>query len=121
MAHLVDQHVIINGTRITHGVHGDGEPVVLLHGTPSSSYIWRNILPTLVEAGYKVHVYDLLGYGLSERPQDPSIDTPLRVKCRSLKGYLMFGASMTSTSSHMISAEALPKGLAFNFQNGCAA
>ena len=56
MTHLVDQHTLINDTRIAHGVHGEGEPVVLIHGTPSSSYIWRNILPSLVEAGYKVNV-----------------------------------------------------------------
>ncbi|WP_147124189.1 alpha/beta fold hydrolase [Shimia ponticola] len=75
MTHLVNQHAIIDGNRIAHGVHGEGEPVLLLHGTPSSSYIWRNILPSLTQAGYKVHVYDLLGFGLSERPHDPNIDT----------------------------------------------
>lgn len=75
MTHLVRQNAIINGARISYGVHGRGDPVVLIHGTPSSSYIWRNILPSLVEAGYKVHLYDLLGYGLSERPYDPGIDT----------------------------------------------
>ncbi|MCI5095211.1 MAG: alpha/beta hydrolase [Rhodobacteraceae bacterium] len=75
MTHLVNQHCVINGHRIAHGVHGDGDPVVLMHGTPSSSYIWRNVLPSLVAAGYKVHVYDLLGFGLSERPSDPQVDT----------------------------------------------
>ncbi|QFT79914.1 Haloalkane dehalogenase [Roseovarius sp. THAF27] len=75
MVHLVNDHVLINDTRIAHGIHGAGSPVVLIHGTPSSSYIWRNILPALVAAGHKVHVYDLLGYGLSERPWDPEIDT----------------------------------------------
>ena len=56
MQHLVDQHILINGTRIAYGVHGEGEPVILIHGTPSSSYIWRNVMPMLVEAGYKVYV-----------------------------------------------------------------
>ncbi|MEM8795590.1 MAG: alpha/beta hydrolase [Pseudomonadota bacterium] len=75
MTHLVDQNTIINGYRIAHGVHGEGDPVLLMHGTPSSSYIWRNVLPTLVDAGYKVHVFDLLGFGLSERPWDPVVET----------------------------------------------
>ncbi|WP_306150075.1 MULTISPECIES: alpha/beta fold hydrolase [unclassified Roseibium] len=88
MAHLVDQHALINETRIAHGVHGEGTPVVLLHGTPSSSYIWRNILPTLVETGYKVHVYDLLGYGLSERPHDPGIDTSVTGQVPVFEGLL---------------------------------
>lgn len=77
MEPLVNQHIIVNGTRIAHGVHGEGEPVVLIHGTPSSSLIWRNVLPQLTSAGYKVHVFDLLGYGLSERPWDPSTDTSI--------------------------------------------
>lgn len=74
---LANQHVLINGTRIAHGVYGEGDPVVLLHGTPSSSLIWCNVLPRLVSAGYKVHLFDLLGYGLSERPWDPAIDTSM--------------------------------------------
>ncbi|WP_170775461.1 alpha/beta fold hydrolase [Ruegeria lacuscaerulensis] len=88
MTQLVDQHCVINGNRIAHGVHGEGEPVVLIHGTPSSSWIWRNILPSLVEAGHKVHVFDLLGYGLSERPRDPNIDTSVTGQVPILEGLL---------------------------------
>ncbi|MBS8227471.1 alpha/beta fold hydrolase [Vannielia litorea] len=88
MDHLVNNHVLINNTRIAHGVHGDGSPVVLIHGTPSSSYIWRNTLPALVAAGHKVHVYDLLGYGLSERPWDPEIDTSVTGQVPILEGLL---------------------------------
>lgn len=75
MSHLVPDNVLINGMRIAHGAHGQGEPVVLIHGTPSSSLIWRNVVPTLVESGNRAYLYDLLGYGLSERPWDPTIDT----------------------------------------------
>jgi len=88
MTHLVNQHALINGTRIAHGVHGEGEPVVLIHGTPSSSYIWRDVLPTLVGAGYQVHVYDLLGYGLSERPQSKDIDTSVTGQVAIFEGML---------------------------------
>lgn len=45
--------------------------------TPSSSLIWRKVLPHLTGSGYKVHVYNLLGYGLSERPWNPEIDTSI--------------------------------------------
>lgn len=75
MTELVNDNAVVDGHRISHGTHGDGEPVVLIHGTPSSSFIWRNIAPELVEAGYRVHLFDLLGYGLSERPWDPAVDT----------------------------------------------
>lgn len=74
---LATKHVLINGTRIAYGVYGEGDPLVLLHGTPSSSLIWRNVVPRLTSAGYKVHLFDLLGYGLSERPWDTSIDTSI--------------------------------------------
>ena len=88
MQHLVNQHILINDNRIAHGTHGEGEPVVLIHGTPSSSYIWRNITPDLVAAGYKVHVFDLLGYGLSERPWNPEIDTSVSGQLPILEGLL---------------------------------
>jgi len=75
MRSIVPDDTLINGYRVAHGTHGTGEPVVLVHGTPSSSYIWRNVYPKLVDAGYKVHLFDLLGFGLSERPWDQSVDT----------------------------------------------
>lgn len=75
MQSLLDQNVIIDGHRIAHGIHGTGEPIVLIHGTPSASFIWRDVLPRLAGAGYQVHLYDLLGFGLSERPWDQKADT----------------------------------------------
>lgn len=88
MQPVVTENVLINGARIAYGVHGDREPIVLLHGTPSSSLIWRNIIPRLASAGFKVHVYDLLGYGLSERPWDPTIDTSISGQVPILEGLL---------------------------------
>lgn len=85
---LVNQHALISNNRIAHGIYGDGAPVVLIHGTPSSSYIWRNIMPSLVEAGYQVHLFDLLGYGLSERPRDPNTDTSVTAQVPILEGLL---------------------------------
>jgi pimeloyl-ACP methyl ester carboxylesterase len=67
---LLNQHVIIGERRIATGRHGDGLPVVLLHGTPAHSIIWRNVVPILVEAGLQVHLFDLLGFGASEFPQN---------------------------------------------------
>lgn len=88
MEPIATENVLINGARIAHGVYGNGEPVVLIHGTPSSSLIWRNIFPRLVTAGFKVHVFDLLGYGLSERPWDPAIDTSISGQVHILEGLL---------------------------------
>lgn len=85
MVSLADQNVIVDGFRVAHGCMGSGEPVVLIHGTPSSSYIWRNVAPRLVDEGFKVHVYDLLGYGWSERPYDQSVDTSVSAQVPILK------------------------------------
>jgi len=77
MNDLITEHVLIDGYRMAAGAHGNGEPVVLLHGTPSSSLIWRQIAPRLVEGGNWVHVFDLLGFGESERPQRPEVNTSI--------------------------------------------
>jgi pimeloyl-ACP methyl ester carboxylesterase len=45
---------------------GDGNPVVMVHGTPWSSYVWRHVAPALGET-HTVYVYDLPGYGQSEK------------------------------------------------------
>jgi pimeloyl-ACP methyl ester carboxylesterase len=59
---------------VAYGVFGEGPPVVLVHGTPSRSYIWRDVVAAL-EGRHRVYVYDLLGFGESERyeGQDVSI------------------------------------------------
>jgi len=44
--------------------------VVMLHGNPSWSYIWRNQIAPLVEAGYRVIAPDLVGMGLSDTPSE---------------------------------------------------
>jgi 2-hydroxymuconate-semialdehyde hydrolase len=46
---------------------GAGEVVILLHGIPTSSYLWRNIIPILGER-FNVFAPDLLGYGDSAKP-----------------------------------------------------
>ena len=62
------------GGEVAFGVFGEGPPVVLVHGTPSSSYLWRRVVEVLA-GRYAVYVYDLLGFGASERHegQDVSI------------------------------------------------
>ncbi|HET8892947.1 MAG TPA: haloalkane dehalogenase [Gaiellaceae bacterium] len=49
---------------------GDGPPILLLHGEPTSSYLWRNVIPPLVAAGYRTIAPDLIGFGRSDKPED---------------------------------------------------
>jgi haloalkane dehalogenase len=47
--------------------HGDGNPVVLLHGNPTSSYLWRNVIPELTGQA-RCLAPDLIGMGRSGKP-----------------------------------------------------
>ncbi|MEM7662324.1 MAG: haloalkane dehalogenase [Pseudomonadota bacterium] len=46
----------------------DGEVILLLHGQPSWSYLYRHMIPPLAEAGYRVIAPDLVGFGKSDKP-----------------------------------------------------
>ena len=56
----------VKGRRLAYAEVGTGRPIVLLHGNPTSSYLWRNIVPHLAGSG-KVIVPDLIGHGDSEK------------------------------------------------------
>ncbi|MDQ2939151.1 MAG: alpha/beta fold hydrolase, partial [Actinomycetota bacterium] len=49
---------------------GDGPAVLLLHGVPASSFLYRKVIPPLSEAGLRAIAIDFPGLGLAERPQD---------------------------------------------------
>ncbi len=61
-----------NGQSVAFDVLGEGEPVVLIHGTPFSSYVWRSIARELAR-DYEVYLFDLLGYGQSEKREDQDV------------------------------------------------
>jgi non-heme chloroperoxidase len=48
--------------------HGQGPPVVLVHGYPLSGRAWDRVVPVLVEAGHRVITYDRRGFGKSSQP-----------------------------------------------------
>jgi pimeloyl-ACP methyl ester carboxylesterase len=48
----------------------EGRPVVLLHGNPSWSYLYRRFVPALTGAGHRAIATDLLGFGRSDKPDD---------------------------------------------------
>jgi haloalkane dehalogenase len=58
----------INGWRMHYVDEGVGDPVVMLHGNPTWGFLYRDFIPPLVAAGYRVVVPDMIGFGLSEKP-----------------------------------------------------
>jgi haloalkane dehalogenase len=59
----------INGLRIHYLDEGpiDGDVIYLLHGEPAWSYLFRKMIPTLVDAGYRVIAPDMVGFGKSDK------------------------------------------------------
>jgi haloalkane dehalogenase len=49
----------------------DGEPVLLLHGEPSWSFLYRTMIPVLAAAGLRAIAPDLVGFGRSDKPASP--------------------------------------------------
>ena len=60
------QFAKVNGRRIAYLEAGIGDPIVLLHGNPTSSYLWRHVIPELEGLG-RVIAPDLIGQGDSEK------------------------------------------------------
>ena len=59
----------VNGRRMAYVEQGSGNPIVFQHGNPTSSYLWRNILPRLVAHGRCIAL-DLIGMGSSDKLPD---------------------------------------------------
>ena len=66
--HLGRMHYLDEGPR-------DAPPVLLFHGEPSWSYLYRKMIPILVDAGFRCLAPDLIGFGKSDKPDDPSFYT----------------------------------------------
>lgn len=58
----------------TDGPRG-GEPVLLMHGNPTWSYLYRDMMPLFAAAGYRVTAVDLYGFGRSDKPADAALYT----------------------------------------------
>jgi haloalkane dehalogenase len=58
------------GLRLAHLDEGDGRPVVLFHGEPTWSYLWRDVVPPLLDAGFRCIAPDHAGFGRSDKPTE---------------------------------------------------
>jgi len=74
----VEEHpkksVTVKGKKMTYVEMGEGDPIVFLHGNPTSSYLWRNIMPHLKDQGRCI-APDLIGMGDSEKLDNPGPDS----------------------------------------------
>jgi haloalkane dehalogenase len=59
-----------DGLRLAHLDEGDGSPVVFMHGEPTWSFLWRNVIGPVRDAGFRCIAPDLPGFGRSDKPMD---------------------------------------------------
>ena len=60
-------YLTIDGIRIHFVEQGQGGPVLMVHGQPTWSYLWRNIIPVIAK-NHRAIAIDLMGFGLSDKP-----------------------------------------------------
>jgi pimeloyl-ACP methyl ester carboxylesterase len=90
--------VEVEGMRLHYLERGSGEPVLMLHGWPTSSYLWRNVMGHVAE-GNRAIALDLPGYGRSAKPLDASYS--FRFFERALSGFLdALGIERTGLAVH---------------------
>ena len=83
----VRRMVEIDGYHIHYLIRGKGIPVFMMHGNPTWSFLYRNIMGLLDPEIYQCIVPDLLGLGLSDKPKDKAVHT-LEHHARIMSGFL---------------------------------
>ena len=68
-AELPKRHIEVLGKQMAYAEMGEGDPIVFLHGNPTSSYLWRNIMPAVAGLG-RCLAPDLIGMGDSDKLDD---------------------------------------------------
>lgn len=70
---LPKKTISVNGKTMSYVEMGEGDPIIFQHGNPTSSYLWRNIMPHLADQGRCIAV-DLIGMGDSDKLEDSGPD-----------------------------------------------
>ena len=82
-----------------------GDPLVLLHGIPTSSFLWRGVIPG-VEDAFSVYALDMLGYGDSDKPPEADISVGAQA------GYLKEWADAVGLDSFHVAGHDIGGGVA---------
>ena len=61
------KYLEVKGSKIHYVEEGEGDPILFLHGNPTSNYLWRNIIPYMTSHGRCI-APDLIGMGKSGKP-----------------------------------------------------
>jgi pimeloyl-ACP methyl ester carboxylesterase len=98
----LDRRVALGEDEIAWDRFGDGPPLVLVHGFPSNSFIWRDVAPRLAETR-SVYAYDMIGFGASTQREGQ--DVFIAGQARILNGLLdHWGLDRPDIAGHDIGA-----------------
>lgn len=64
---IESNYIEVLGSNMHYVESGSGDPILFIHGNPTSSYIWRNIIPYVTDSGRCIAI-DLIGMGKSDKP-----------------------------------------------------
>lgn len=93
-------YMLVEGHRLAYLDEGNGPPVLLIHGIPTSSLLWRDIIPALAKT-HRVIAPDMLNYGKSDKPDNA--DVSIAAQARLLIGVLdALGIRRADVVSHDI-------------------
>jgi 2-hydroxymuconate-semialdehyde hydrolase len=97
---IAEQYTYIEGHKIAYREQGEGSPVILIHGIPTNSLMWRDIIPQLATR-HRVIAPDMLNYGQSEKPEyaDVSINAQSRIMVQLMDA---LGAPVADVVAHDI-------------------
>lgn len=79
------KYKMVHGYRIHYVEHGQGDPVIFLHGIPTWAYLWRNVIDKVGGDDKRAIALDLLGYGKSDIPLETA---SFQLQYRILEGFL---------------------------------
>ncbi|MEL6179915.1 MAG: alpha/beta fold hydrolase, partial [Myxococcota bacterium] len=83
--HITSRFIEVDGLKLHIQEGGSGDAVLFLHGWPTSSYLWRNILPEVARRN-RVIALDMPGFGRSDKPPEASYS--FRFHARAIEGVL---------------------------------
>lgn len=111
---MAKRRVDVHGLTMAYEDVGEGDPIVLLHGNPTSSYLWRNIIPHLSQE-YRCIAPDLIGMGDSEPLPDSGPDSYTFVQHREYLDALLDSLDLGDTVTLVI--HDWGSGLGFDWAN----
>jgi 2-hydroxymuconate-semialdehyde hydrolase len=104
-------HLTVDGHAMAYRTAGTGSPVVLVHGIPTNSLLWRHVQGELA-ADHQVYAVDMIGYGSSDKPEDadPSVANQARwlseflMACR-LESVVLVGHDIGGGVAQLVAAQ----------------